>query len=309
MMTWDELVQQWWVQATSAIAGGLVLAAILAIFSKTVRDKFWKPIGRAICWPFATIRFTTAKRQKALADELQSARASLKANAEFYEQLCDALGIVMLSGDQQLIGRVRQLRDDAEKNARRFKEVCDLLEVWPVREDSTIVVERITRLREAKDEALAHAQEQIEATQSLAKTQLADQARRGGELAETARELGRTEGHAEAMAEVEAQRAAPQLRPTWRVVEVGDGHFDLRNSQSGINPKDIQDVSIEAPMLDFAFDGSNQWPGYFPGMVGFEGRHIGRLAVRFVVRWRDGLGDPCVGEAILEAKPRRAVVL
>lgn len=308
-MTWDVLMQQWWVQVTSAIAAGLALMAVAAIFSATVRNKFWKPIGHAIRWPFVTIRFTTAKRQRALAADLEEAQKSLARNAEFYDQLGDALGIVLLSGDKQLIDRVRQLRDDAEKNARRFKEVCDLLEVWPVREDSTIVVERITRLQEAKDEAWAHAKEQIEATQSLAKKQLADQARRGGELAETAKELGRTEGHATAMAEVEAQRAVPQLRPTWRVVEVADGHFDLRNSQSGFNPKDIQNVSIEAPMLDFAFDGSNQWPGYFPGMVGFEGHRIGKLSIRFVVRWQDRLGDHKAGEAVLEGKPRRAVVL
>lgn len=271
-MTVEQLWQQGWLGVAVTVVGGLILAALLSTISATARTKFWRPLfGRMGTWLnwLKGLKVSTARQREAAG----TATARL------------------------------------ELDSRRFKEVCDLLEVWPVREDSTIVVERITRLQEAKDEAWAHAKEQIEATQSLAKKQLADQARRGGELAETAKELGRTEGHATAMAEVEAQRAVPQLRPTWRVVEVADGHFDLRNSQSGINPKDVQDVSLEAPMLDFAFDGSNQWPGYFPGTVGFEGRHIGRLAVRFVVRWRDSLGDPCAGEAILEAKPRKAVIL
>lgn len=271
-MTVEQLWQQGWLGVAITVVGGLILAALLSTISATARTKFWRPLfGRMGTWLnwLKGLKVSTARQREATG---------------------------------AAIARL-------ELDSRRFKEVCDFLEVWPVREDSTVIVERIAQLREAKDAAWAHAQSEIEATKSLAQRELAEQVRRGGELAETARELGRTEGHAEAMAEVEAQRATPQLRPTWRVVEVADGHFDLRNSQSGFNPKDIQDVSIEAPMLDFAFDGSNQWPGYFPGMVGFEGRHIGRLPVRFVVRWRNSLGDPCAGEAILEGKPRRAVIL
>lgn len=270
-MTDEQLWQQGWLGLFVTVVGGLILAALLSMLSGTARAKFWRP----------------------LRDRVRTGLSWLK-------------GLEVSTARQRAATAVAVGR--LELDSRRFKEVCDLLQVWPVREDSTVVVERITRLQEARDEAWAHAKEQVEATQSLAKKQLADQARHGAELAENARELGRTEGHAEAMAEVETQRAVPQLRPTWRVVEVADGHFDLRNSQSGFNPKDIQDLSLEAPMLDFAFDGSNQWPGYFPGMVGFEGRRIGRLTVRFVVRWRDSLGDPCVGEAVLEPKPRRATV-
>ncbi|RDV46666.1 hypothetical protein DOE76_01065 [Leifsonia sp. ku-ls] len=310
MMTWDELVQQWWVQATSGLAVGLALMGIAAFFSKTVRDKFWKPIGRAIRWPFATIRFTTAKRQKALADELQSARASLAANSEFYAQLSDALGVVMLSGDQQLIGRVRQLRDDAEKNARRFKEVCDLLEVWPVREDSTVVVERITRLRDAKDAAWAHAKEQIEAAQSLAEKQLADQARRGGELAETARELGRAEGHAKAMAEVEAERAVPLLKPAWRIDPLGTADaFILKNTQHSV---DISHVSVDAPTGEFQFAGATQMRGAFDRTFEFYGQKTEsgrRLGVDFVVKWQDAHGEWWTQVVKVEREPRRMTVL
>lgn len=309
-MTWDELVQQWWVQATSGLAVGLALMGIAAFFSKTVRDKFWKPIGRAIRWPFATVRFTTAKRQKTLADELQSARASLEANSEFYAQLCDALGIVMLSGDQQLIDRARQLRDDAEKNARRFKEVCDLLEVWPVREDSTVVVERITRLREAKDEAWAHAKGQIEAAQSLAAKQLADQARRGSELAETARELGRAEGHAKAMAEVEAERAAPLLRPVWRIDPLGTADaFILKNTQHSV---ETSNVSVDASTAEFLFAGATQMRGRLDHHLEFYGQKTERgrrLGVDFTVKWQDANGDWFSQVVSIEREPRRMTVL
>lgn len=279
-------------------------AGLLRLFSKERSERLW----RALRWP-ASLRITTTKRQRAVAAELAATQQSLQSNAEFYAELSDALGIVLLSGNGQLIERARQLREDAENNARKFKELCDLLGAPAVRKDSTGAKERIARLLQAKDEAWAHAQEQIAATQALAEQQVAEAKRQGVELARAEREEGKAEGRAEVEAKVEAERAAPQLRPTWRIEEIADGHFDLRNSQNGISPKDVRDVSIEAPMLDFAFDGSNQWPGYFPGAVAFEGRRMRRLDVRFVVRWRDGVGDPHAGEAILEGKPRRAVVL
>lgn len=271
-MTDEQLWQQIGLGIVVTVVGGLILTALLSMISGRARNKFWRPLlDRVVAGVrwFKGLQPSTARQRK------------------------EAAAVI----------------ERLQRDADRFKEVCDLLEVWPVLEDSTIVVERIRDLQEAKEKAWTHAREQIESTQSLAKQQLRDQARRGAELTETAKALGRAEGRDEAMAEVEAERATPQLRPTWRIVEIADGHFDLRNSQGGINPKDIQDVSIEAPMLDFAFDGSNQWPGYFPGTVGIEGRRVGRLDVRFVVRWRDSRGDPRAGEAILEAKPRRAVIL
>jgi hypothetical protein len=271
-MAWDVLVQQWWVQVTAGIVVGLVVAGVLAVLSKKFRSRVWAPVGRALRWPL-TLRVTTSIRQRALADELT----------------------------RQTV--------EAEQAKARFKEICDLLGAPAVMMNSTGAEERIAQLREAKEAAWAHARKEIEAAKSLAQRELAEEARRGAELAETARELGRTEGHAHAMAEVEAQRARPELKPTWRVVEMADGHFKLRNSQSGMNALDISYVSLEAPMLDFAFDGSNQWPGHFPGEMDFEGRRIGRMSIRFMVRWQDRRGDHHAGEAVLEGKRRRATVL
>lgn len=294
-----------------AIVGGAIAAVLgaglLRLFSKELSAKVWRVLRTPL-----TLRITTAKRQRAAADKLKAAEKGLQSNAEFYAALCEVLGVVMLSGDKQLIDRVRQLREKSDLNEKRFKEVCDLLEVWPVREDSTVVPERIAALREAKELAAAHAREQIEATQSLAQQQLADQTRRAAELAETARELGRSEGHAQAMAEVEAQRAAPLLRPVWRALRVDEDVFQLKNTQDGILVTDVQDVSLEVPLRDFVFHGSNQWPGFFPGEVTFSGELAGagkRFGANLVIRWRDANGDHRHGELLVPPAPRRAVVL
>ena len=45
MMTWDELLQQGWLQLTVTVVGGPAVAAITsgvaAIFSKRFRARFW----------------------------------------------------------------------------------------------------------------------------------------------------------------------------------------------------------------------------------------------------------------------------
>lgn len=64
-MTGDDWLRLWWVPLLVTIVGGLVIVGILAFFSANVRDKFWRPIGRGLCW-LATIRITTTARQNAL---------------------------------------------------------------------------------------------------------------------------------------------------------------------------------------------------------------------------------------------------
>lgn len=56
-----------------AIVSGLAIAAILAIFVKPVRERFWKPIGRGIRWLF-TLRLTTTKRIALWEAEYESLR-------------------------------------------------------------------------------------------------------------------------------------------------------------------------------------------------------------------------------------------
>ncbi|MCZ0708751.1 hypothetical protein OYT00_01955 [Microbacterium paraoxydans] len=276
MMTPDQLWQQGWLGVVVNVAAALIAAALLSMISKTARAKFWRPlrnrIGGWLRWLWSFRPAMTARQRAAF--DLKLKRLEL--------------------------------------DSQRFKEVCDLLEVWPVRDDSTVVPERIAALRDAKETAWAHAREQIDATQSLAQQQLADQARRGAELAETARELGRTEGHAQALAEVEAQRAAPRLRPVWRVVSLGEGTYMLKNTQDGIRLTDVKHVSLEVPLGDFVFHGSNQWPGFFPGEMTFSGELVGngrRFGANLVIRWHDVNGDKRYGEVLVPHEPRRGVIL
>lgn len=258
-----------------AIVGGaiaaIIAAAVLAIFKAPVRERFWKPIGRGLRWPF-TLRLTTSSRQAVTEREM-------------------AL-----------------LRDKAATNAKRFQEVCDLLDVSPVLPDSTLVQERIQRLQEASGEAWAHAKAEIEtaqeharsqiaATQSLAEMQMRETARtreREIELArEAAHEEGRTLGRAERTSEVEAQRATPPLQPVWRIDDPGPGgnRFYLRNMQNGV---EIADVSVEANTNEFMFASSTQTRGPFGesfSFLGSKSHHGVRFGVDFTVRWRDSNGD------------------
>lgn len=272
-MTWDELVQQWWVQATSAIAAALIVAGTLAIFSQRVRDGFWAPIGRAVRWPFG-LRVTTKSRINAL-------RRSAS-----------------------------ELRSHAELTKRRFDEVCELLDVRPVRADSTIVRERIERLQQMADLAQAHAQQQIEANNSLAALQVTQANQRGAEIAKTEREAGRVEGRAEAMAEIEAQRAVPLLRPVWRIdqLAVGDA-FVLSNTQDGVS---ISNVSVDASSGELVFAGPTQTRGAFDGRLEFRGRKTDfgrRLGLDITVKWQDTHGEWWAQTVRIEREPSQMTVL
>lgn len=271
-MTWDELVQQWWVQATSAIAATLAVAGIAAIFSAKVRAKFWSPIGHAIRWPLS-LRLTTKKRMDAL------------------------------------IRDARQLRADEALTKQRFEEVCELLDVRPIRSDSTIVRERIERLQEASGAAWEHAEQQIDATKALAARQIAEEARRGVELAKAEREAGKAEGRAEAEAEVAAQRAVPLLRPAWRIDPLGGADaYVLKNTQQGV---DISNVSVDAPSSQFLFAGATQTQGPFDRHFEFYGQKTDggrRLGVEFTVKWQDAHGEWWTQVVSIEREPRRAVI-
>ncbi|MCS3844802.1 hypothetical protein [Microbacterium sp. AK031] len=172
-------------------------------------------------------------------------------------------------------------------------------------------VEKATNLGAAHVAATQElAKQELQAAQAQAKYEALEQVRRGGELAETAREYGRMQGRAEAMAEVEAERAAPQLQPQWRIEDVKDSDiFVLKNTQPSVH---ISDVSLLPPMGDFAFSGPSQWPGAMENAIIFHGERQanGRsFGVRFVVRWRDLNGDHKVGEIFLDKEQRRMTVL
>lgn len=271
-MTWEALVQQWWVQATSAIAAALAVAGIAAIFSAKVRARFWTPIGHALRWPFS-LRLTTKKRIAALVTEATELRAG------------EAL------------------------TKQRFDEVCELLDVRPIRADSTIVRERIERLQQASGAAWEHAEQQIDATKSLAARQVADEVRRGADLAKAEREAGKAEGRAEAEAEIEAKRAVPLLRPVWRIDPLGTADaYVLKNTQHSV---EVSNVSVDASTGEFLFAGATQMRGPFDHHFEFYGQKTDggrRLGVDFTVKWQDANGEWWDQVVSIEREPRRATV-
>ncbi len=215
----------------------------------------------------------------------------------------------------ELAANGSKLRRDAE----RFREVCDLLEVWPVREDSTVVPERIQRLREAAGEAQRSADKQVaamevrlrnevDATRALARKEIQDQLRINEGQVELAREAARQDGYAQAMLEVADQREVRLPKPVWRVRKSESATLELSNVQEDAV---VSDVGIFAPMGDFAFDSANQWAGPFTEPVRFLGQRVrtGRsLDITFKVLYRDVSGDHQTGEAVLAREPRQPVV-
>lgn len=213
-VTPDEVLRLVWIPLGVTVAGGLILAAILAIFVKPVRDKFWKPIGRGFRWLFS-LRLTTTKR--------------IALREAEYQRLRDEAGFAL------------------SDSARR-----------------TITAELVAFNR----------------------------------------------GRAEALAEVEAQRAEPLIEPVWRVMQTEPGYYVLHNMQ---NNASVSSISIAAPAHDFLFTSDTQWTGPLVNNVqNFRGERRRRgeaLGVRFTIRWRDANGDWRVGEAFIDKEPRRATVL
>jgi hypothetical protein len=161
----------WWIPIGVVIVGGLALAGILAIFLKPVRERFWKPVGHALRWPFRGA----------------------------------------YSADHRLVAGAKQ--------------------------------------------------------------------------------AGIDQGRAEALAEIEAERAVPLVKPNWTVTPESGRAYRLSNTQSGVS---ISEVALSAPTNKFAFDNETQWPGSFDQPVTFGGypTDAGREdGVPFTVRYRDTRGD------------------
>lgn len=132
------------------------------------------------------------------------------------------------------------------------------------------------RARKEADTAsirIAALQDQLELAKASAAEARAAQVEQHAKVNEYAREMGRTEGRAEAMREVKAQRAALTVRPVWRVREMKNHResdaFTLSNVQPDAGP--LSEVWIESRLNGFLFNSRNQWPGPWHEPVVFRG--------------------------------------
>lgn len=272
-MTSDDWLKFVWLPLLVTVGGGLVLAAILSIFSQAVRVRFWLPIWRGLRW-LGSLRITTTTRQKDAADAIVEAEA------------------------------------DRDATSSQLKAVWEALDVRPVRKASTLVMERTEHLRNAAEAAKKDADAKIQAAHAFAEQQVILAARKHANELKVAEANARAEGHQEALQQIkEARDVTPLLRPVWQVIPLGATAFALRNSQSNV---ELSDVSIEAPLADFDFNGDTQWPGPSNGAHRFVGerKRNGRLfGVRFSVRYRDAHGEWQAGEAWIDKEPRKATIL
>ncbi|MHA6668608.1 hypothetical protein ACX3O0_07035 [Homoserinimonas sp. A447] len=257
-MTADDWLRLWWLPLGVVVVGGLVLAGVLAVFSDTVRKKFWRPILRPFRW-LATVRPTTTGKQRASRDELVAARA-------------DA---VRISGTA--VEEIVRLQRDTESD------------------------------RNLAAANLAAAREEVEALNTLVSQRVAaadlDAYQRGYAA-------GLAEGREEIQARIDAERSVPLPRPAWRIDAVRSNDvYTLSNTQPGVV---VRDLSMEAPLGDFQFNGPKYWPGEFEENIEFEGERMRNgksFGVKFVLRWSDANGDRQLGEAWMDKEPRRGVVL
>lgn len=266
-------IEAWLIAILGGAAAALLATAIVTIIKKAGKAGSLARVGRVLKWPL-TLRLTTSASQRKAVRELNEARAT----AEVYK--------------------------------RRFDEVCDALDITPVLADSTLAVERIERLQEALVDAAAHAKSQIEATRSRAASEAADAARITDGLVELARADGVSSGRAQALAEFEARRAVPLLRPTWRIDELGTADaFRLANTQHDVT---VRNVSVEAATGDFQFASATQMRGDLEQPLEFRGQKTEtgrRLGVDFLVKWQDANDEWWSQTVRVGREPRRAFVL
>lgn len=154
------------------------------------------------------------------------------------------------------------------------------------------------------------AREHVDAMQSYAEDEQRRQLVEQQQKMQLAEEFGRQAGRAEAMQEVEAQRAAPIALPVWRIksLDTQTNVFTIDN----VEPNAVaEDVRLEVSPLEFAFDSSVHWPGRFFGPTSWQGERVGgskRLPITFVVRYRDANGDWRDGAAVLDAPQLKPIV-
>lgn len=123
------------------------------------------------------------------------------------------------------------------------------------------------------------------------------------------REAARAKGRAEALAEVEQERAVPLLRPVWRIDRHGEADvYVLKNTQDGVR---ISNVSVDASTREFHFAGATQMRGDFDRHFEFYGEKTDfgrRLGVDFTVKWQDANGDWRTQAVHVDRDPRRTFV-
>jgi len=106
---------EWWLEVTGGTASAVVAAALLSALSKSVREHFWKPMGRGIVW-LAGLRPSTKKQREdhaRLALEAETLRVDLSASQaaaeEYRSRLAEVEGLLEELQSARLESEVRTL--------------------------------------------------------------------------------------------------------------------------------------------------------------------------------------------------------
>ena len=269
VMTWNELIQQWWLQLAAGLAVVAITAGVAAIFSKKVRDRFWRPALRVLAWPLTQIRLTTRQRQEALIDQLAAARSDAVSISAVGDET-----IVHLQNELEKAQNLSSARTAEAELARRNeveairalaqKQIADERRI----NESQVELARIT----GHDEGRAAALVEIEAQRAVLKVKPVWRIveNDSGERPFWIRNVQRdAEAH-------DVCIDAP----------MGDFVFHTETQWPGVFPNDRQRP--------------------FAGERIGNGRKFG---VTFSIRYRDANGDWQAGQATIEREPRRAVIL
>lgn len=331
MLTLEQWLQQFGVQALGGFAGAVLFAVAVSLVSARARDRFWRPIGRGLRW-LTTVRLTTkgevaaARRQ---ADE--AVREQKRQHAELRGQSERALETAQV--------RIASLTDQVEaEGARQAKLVSqlNLLHEGQAAEAraqgrSEGVVEAEREAAEAVERARAegHAAGRATAASEM-RQRLFEQYAKGRTEAQAEAETaiqdaraeswaaGRAKGYAAGLAEATSSppafaRPDVVVEPVWRITRIDATNFWLQNVQEGVGQ--ISDVRINTVIGEFSFTSGNQWPGAWGDGAAFSGELVStgvKLGARMEISWTGPNGRQREADARIEPpprEPRRAVVL
>lgn len=290
----DFWLRNFWLPIAVTVVGGLVLAALASAVSKTVRQRFWRPIGRGLRW-LTTVRLTTTGKVAAArgqADEM--IQEQQRQYVEYRRAAEDKLSTARVR-IASLTDQVEGARVDGYESGRAAG-----FQAGRAAAASEIQPRLFEQYAKGRTEARAEAETAIE--DARAESWAAGRAK--GYAA------GRAEGTSSPPA---SARPDVVVEPVWRITRIDATNFWLENVQEGVGQ--ISDVRIRTVIGEFSFTSGNQWPGPWGGGAAFSGELVSagvKLGARMEISWIGPNGRQHEADARIEPlprEPRRGVIL
>lgn len=293
-------VENLWLPLVVTIVGGLILTGLASIVSRTVRRRFWRPIGRGLRW-LTTLRLTTTGK---VAADRETANEMIREQQAQYVALRDE--------SERKLGTAQVQRAALTDQVEAARGVG----FEAGRASAAAELKSALADGRAQGRAEAVAEGQAEAERARAEGYASGRAE-----AEQARAEGYAAGKASGLAVASQQgsrvpasaRVDVVVEPVWHITQTGPKQFWLENVQEGVG--ELADVRIEAVIGEFSFSSGNQWPGTWGRGAGFSGELVSTgtaHGARMEVSWTSPDGRRRKSRTRVEPppkEPRRAVIL